>query len=404
MQREQSLRIGMMVDAYKPHVSGVTNHVSLSKASLEAAGHRVFVFTMGDMDYEDDELHVIRSPGLPLSDTGYSLNFGYSTVARRKLQTMDVVHVHHPFLSGRLALRYCKPRGIPIVFTNHTRYDLYAHAYLPFMPDQLSLTLLQAYMPRFCAACDLVIAPSPGMARVLRELGVTSPVEVVPNGVQLAPLFQPPGTSTRAELGLPAEGLVLIYAGRLAPEKNLAFLLRAFGGALAACPDLTRVLAGGGPEGDKLQDQARRAAISERVVFLGMVPYDRLPGVLCLADLFVTASITEAHPLSLIEAMAAGLPAVGIESPGVGDIIQDGFNGVLCSNDLAAFTARLVRLVLDEPARRRLAANARETSRQYAIERTTDLVLAHYREVVARGSSTRRGLAGLPDRLQSYFR
>ena len=96
-----------MVDAYKPYISGVTNYVDLNKRILEEAGHEVYVFTFGDVDYQDDEPRVIRSPGLALGDTGFYLSLRYKTQARKLLQTMDVIHVHHPFLSGRLALRYC---------------------------------------------------------------------------------------------------------------------------------------------------------------------------------------------------------------------------------------------------------------------------------------------------------
>ena len=77
------MRIGMLVDMYKPHISGITNYVALNKRWLEQRGHKVFVFTFGDLDYEDDELYVIRSPGLPLNvnDTGFHLSFRYSPPA-----------------------------------------------------------------------------------------------------------------------------------------------------------------------------------------------------------------------------------------------------------------------------------------------------------------------------------
>jgi 1,2-diacylglycerol 3-alpha-glucosyltransferase len=155
----------MMVDSYKPYISGITNYVEVNKEFLEKAGHEVFVFTFGDLDYKDEERNIIRSPGLPLADSGFFLSLRYSNQAKKLLQTMDIVHVHHPFLSGRLALRYCRPANIPIVFTNHSRYDLYAQAYLPMMPEEVSLGMLQAYMPPFCKAMDLVITPSPGMGK-----------------------------------------------------------------------------------------------------------------------------------------------------------------------------------------------------------------------------------------------
>jgi len=76
------MRIAMMADVYKPHVSGITNYIDLNKRYLEKAGHEVFVFTFGDQDYHDEELHVIRSPGLPLVDTGYYLSFRHTAAAK----------------------------------------------------------------------------------------------------------------------------------------------------------------------------------------------------------------------------------------------------------------------------------------------------------------------------------
>lgn len=379
------MRIGMLVDMYKPNISGVTNYVSLNKRWLEANGHKVFVFTFGNLDYEDDELYVVRSPGLPLNvnDTGFHLSFRYSRTAERKLLTMDVAHVHHPFLSGPLALRYCKPHGIPIVFTNHTRFDLYAEHYLPRMvPDAVGDTFLRAYLPNFCAQCNLVIAPSPGTADMMRGLGVTVPITVIPNGIDFAP-FQDPPPLTRAEVGLPDEAVVLMYTGRFSPEKNLTFLLRAFFGVAAARPDVVLALVGGGPELENLRDQAAHSGFGDRVKFLGKVEYTRVPSYLRLADVFVTASQTEVHPFSLIEAHASGLPALGIISAGVGDTIVDGVNGLLSTPDIAVFTAKLMRLVMEPETRRQMGAAARETAQRYDINRTGQAVLDEYTRLAA---------------------
>jgi glycosyltransferase involved in cell wall biosynthesis len=101
-----------------------------------------------------------------------------------------------------------------------------------------------------------------------------------------------------------------------------------------------------------------------------------------MADAFVTPSVSEVHPLSIIEGMAVGLPAIGIESPGVGDIIQHNVNGMLCRNDLADFTARMVRLMLDDTLRIRLASGATQTAKHYDIRRTSSQLHDHYQEII----------------------
>jgi len=287
------MRIGMMTDLYKPYISGVTNYISLNKRYLEQAGHEVFVFTFGDLDYKDDETRIFRSPGLQLVDTGYYLSFHYSRQVKALLQTMDVVHVHHPFLSGRLALRYCRPLRIPILFTNHTRYDLYAQAYLPLLPEEISATFLESYMPSFCNAVDLVISPSTGMAQVLQKLGVKSHIEIVPNGVELQLFHQNGQSAQRTKIGFKVEDIIFVFSGRLGPEKNLSFLIKAFAGVAEAIENVHLVIIGGGPEEQALKNQAAGIGASKRVHFFGMLEYDLLPPYLAMCVAFDDASTTE---------------------------------------------------------------------------------------------------------------
>jgi len=376
------MRIGMMVDSYKPYISGITNYVDINKRHLELAGHEVFVFTFGDLDYKDDEPRVIRSRGVALSDSGFYLSVRYSRAAKKLLQTMDIVHVHHPFLSGRLALRYCQALNIPIAYTNHTRYDLYAQAYLPLMPDQVSLGLLQSYMPSFCKAMDLVITPSAGMEKVLRELNVEGHIEVVPNGVDLKK-FSNATPLSRADFGYTNNEILLVYAGRIALEKNIPFLLQSFAGIAQALPNVHLLLIGGGVHlyEDEIRSLVGTLGITQRVRLIGKVEYDQLPAYLAMCDLFVTASVTEVHPLSVIEAMGTGLPTMGIQSVGVGDTVQDGVTGFLANQDQPSFTAKLTRLCLDQKLRCEMGNAARKASTTYAIERTTKLMLKLYEKL-----------------------
>jgi glycosyltransferase involved in cell wall biosynthesis len=394
------MRIGMLADVYKPHVSGITNYIALNKSYLEKAGHEVFVFTFGDENYQDDETHIIRSPGLPLTDTGYYLSLSYKAHARQLLYSMDVVHVQHPFVSGTLALRYCRPRGIPIVFTNHTRYDLYAQVYLPILPDIIGETLIQAYLPQFCRSCDLVIAPSEGLRQVLLRLGVDAPMEVVPNGVNLEPFARITRCDDRSALGFLPGQVVLAYVGRLGPEKNLPFLLRSFAGTAAAFDHVRLLIIGDGPERDNLQDLVHNLGVVDKVKFTGMVSYDELPGYLAAADAFATASVTEVHPLSVIEAMASGLPVLGIISPGIGDTIEDGATGFLASEDIAAFTAKMAYLVTDTGLRKKMGEQARQAACAYDINRTTQLMLDRYLRLV---KSTNGRKHTLRARLTRFF-
>jgi len=373
----------MMTDAYKPYVSGVTSYIDLNKRSLEELGHEVYVFTFGDIDYKDDDARVFRSPGLPLGETGFYLSLRYRNAVKKILRSMDIVHVHHPFLSGRLALHYCRRKQIPIVFTNHTRYDLYAKARLPLMPKEVSHGLLHTYMPDFCEAVDLVISPSRGMEKVMRQFGVEGHIEIVPNGADLKP-FQKAKPIARSKFGFEDSDVILVYMGRIAPEKNLELLLQAFAGVAYALPNVHLLILGSGQKEyeDELRPLPAELQIKDRVKFAGMIPYQKLPAYLAMCDAFVTTSVTEVHPYSVIEAMAAGLPVVGIDSPGVGDSIVDGETGLLSIDDLAAYTAKLMMLCLNANLQKKLGIAAKKASNQFSIDRTTKMMLKQYNRLI----------------------
>lgn len=374
------MRIGMMVDSYKPYISGVTNQVELLKTQMEKIGHQVFVFTFAEPQHTSDfQNRIIRSPGIPIADTGFYLSWRYSRKAKHLLQSMDIVHVHHPFLSGRLALRYCRSIQIPIVFTYHSRYDLMAQSYLPLMPEEFSTGVLQTYLPTFCESVQLVTTPTPGMVKVLNDLKVETPIYVLPNGIEIKK-FQTAKPLSRASLNFKEDDILLVYVGRIANEKNIPFLLEAFAGLAQAIHNVHLLIIGSGIQEyeDEITSLVQNLQIQNRVHFTGKVAYEDLPAYLAMCDIFVTASIAETFGMSNVEAMGAGLPVMGIQSVGVGDTVADGVTGLLSTHELPAFTAKLTRLCLDVKLRQQLSINARQASYKYDIEKVTEELVAQY--------------------------
>ena len=377
------MRIGMMADIYKTQVSGVTNCLTLSKRWLEKMGHEVYIFTFGDDEVIDNEKNIVRTTGVPLVDTGIYLNLRYNRYARRLLYSMDIAHVHHPFVSGSLAMRYCVPRKIPVVFTNHTRYDLFAHAYLPILPEQIGEAALKAYLTPFYRACDLIIVPSASMRQVLEEhFGLVSPVEVIPNGLDLTPYREVAQPIDRAGFGFTNQHVISTYIGRLAPEKNLSLLIRAFHGVASTYDHVRLLIVGDGPDRENLEAQVKLMSITDKVHFTGMVDYKYVPEYLAASDIFVTPSSSETFGLSTVEAMAAGLPVLGIDAPGTADIIENGKTGLVSSDDIAVFTVKLVLLSTEHEVRKRMGILARQASEKYDIQTTTDILFQHYQRLV----------------------
>ena len=153
------------------------------------------------------------------------------------------------------------------------------------------------------------------------------------------------------------------------------------------------ILGGGQKEyEEKIKSMPSELGIEDRVRFTGMIPYDQLPSHLAMCDVFVTASVTEVHPYSVIEAMATGLPIMGIDSPGVGDSIEDGVSGLLSTEDIASFTAKLTYLCLNKSLLKKMGAAALKASEQFSIDRTTQIMLGHYNRLMQNTKPLRQKL------------
>lgn len=380
------MRIGMVTACYKPVINGVTRMVSLYKERLTALGHEVTVFTLGDPDPAGDEPDVVRSPGIPLGDTGYYLGVRYRQEAQARLRQMDILHCHHLMMSIELAYRYGE---CPIVYTNHTRYDLYTGAYTP-LPQPAADAIMRQIWPELTDMCDVVIAPSLSMRRVMETFGVRRPIEVIENGVDLEPFRCPCHPLTRAELGLPPAGVVFVYVGRLAEEKNVGALLRQFAVVHEWSPATSLLLIGDGPQKARLQQQAQQLGVAAAAHFVGAVPYAAVPNYLAAADVFVTASVSEAHPLTVIEAMAAGLPVVAVTGPGIVETVESGRSGWLTQHPEGGLAVAMAGMLPDEARRRQMGAQAQAASQRFDIHRTVQRTLALYQEMHERYSDSPR--------------
>jgi len=339
------MRIGMVSATYDPTViNGAVRMVTLYKQHLEARGHEVTIFTLGEEQAGDAAARIVRSAGIRLGEHGYFVGLGYSREAQRLLQTMDVVHCHHLLMSVEMAHRYAQ---CPIVYTNHTRYDLYTGAYTP-LPQPAADAIMRQLWPEFAGLADTVIAPSASVRQLLIDFGVSAPIVVIENGIEREMFLLPRRPRAKADFDAPDDAFLLLYIGRLAEEKNLAALLEQFALAAGVVPALRLALVGKGPQEEELRRLATERHLDERVRFMGVVPFDEVSDWLAAADAFVTASTSEVHPLTVIEAMAAGKPIIAVQSPGISDSVETGVTGLIAPG-VEGLSAAIAALAANPP-------------------------------------------------------
>jgi glycosyltransferase involved in cell wall biosynthesis len=177
------------------------------------------------------------------------------------------------------------------------------------------------------------------------------------------------------------EAEVLLYVGRLAGEKNLDFLLRAFARVVAQRPQARLLLVGRGPDEGRLRRLARDLKLGEQVLFVGAVPHDEIPHYAALADVFVFPSLTDTQGLVLIEALAAGTPVVAIDAPGSRDVLAPG-GGVLVPAREQDFAAAVLGVLGDPQRRHSLGREARQIAGRYSLPAATSGLLDVYAQAL----------------------
>lgn len=376
------MRIGLFTNNYLPFCGGVTVSVETLRRGLVIRGHVVWVFAPAFQGALPDPA-VIRYPAVPAPTyPGFSLPLPFAPALARRVRALalDVFHAHHPFLLGPVARRFARAAGQPLVFTYHTRYEKYAH-YVPLRRRWVERAAIRL-STRFAATADAVIAPSHAMSETLAARGVRSPVSVIPTGVDLA-RFSPgdPGAAREA-LGLSSDAPVLLYVGRLDPEKSVERVLAAFARLQGTLPSARLMLVGQGTATARLQALARTLPGADRVLFLPGRDHDELPACYRAADLFLFASETETQGLVLAEAAACGLPVVSVSAPGCDEVVRDGETGLLTKPDPAAIADAAVGLLLDRERRHRMGVRARDIAeREFDAWLQVDRTLALYARV-----------------------
>lgn len=375
------MRIGLFCDMYTPHISGVTNYIRLHKAELERLGHEVWVVTFGRA-HADDERNVIRCGGLKWGSTGWQLGVRFPPEVDDLIGTLDIAHLNHPVVSGQLALSACRKLGVPTVFTNHSRYDMYSDIYARPLPQNVRYRAISSYLRRFLGDVSGVIAPTASIARWLEEFADFGRAHVIPGGIDAIAFARPENPVTRLELGFDAKSVVYCFMGRLAHEKDPMALLEAFALTAAENPDARLLLIGDGAARPNLTAFVASRRLEDRVVFVGEQAHSRMADFLAAADVFVSTSVSETQGLSLLECMAAGLPAACFDAPGARDVVRDGVNGRLTQASPRLLADAMLELA--DPVRRGgMADAARATARLYDVRRITPRMLEYYRSVGA---------------------
>lgn len=365
-----SLRIALVTETWAPEINGVAMTLGRMVDGLIARGHRVQLVrprqALSERAADGPGFEEVLAPGMRIPKYD-GLRFGLP--ARTRLfrlwsrQRPDIVHVATEGPLGWSAVSAAVRLGIPVSSDFHTNFDSYsAHYGVGWLERPVA-----AWLKRMHNRTALTLVPTRSMAQALRERGYRS-VEVVARGVDTA-LYTPARRSEelRRQWGVGADGLAVVWVGRVAPEKNLPLVLEAFAAIRGRHPDARLVIVGDGPLRKALQ------AANPDVVFAGARRGEDLAAHYASGDLFLFPSLSETWGNVTPEAMASGLCVVAYECAAAAEVITDGCDGLLVRpGAAAAFVAESLVAAGDAGLRARIGLAARRRSESLDWERIHD--------------------------------
>ncbi len=394
------MNILILTNTFTPHVGGVARSVAAFAEEYRKRGHRVLVVAPEFPGMPQKEVDVMRVPAIQnFNASDFSVVLPIHPPLSETIDAFGphIVHAQHPFLLGTTALRIARHRRLPLVFTHHTLYEQYTH-YVPGDSPALKRFAIEL-ATRYANLADHVFAPSESIRNLLRQRGVATPIAVVPTGVRLEHFTQGDGPAFRSRVGIPEDAFVVGHLGRLAPEKNLAFLAQAVADFVDIDPRAHFLVVGRGPSEAAIRDIFVRRGLQARLHVAGILQQHVLSDALHAMDVFAFASRSETQGMVLTEAMAAGLPVIALDAPGAREVVRDGRNGRLLREATpAAFSTALQWIAgLAAESLRDLKRAALATADAFSMPRSADKALACYeslraRSFVASAGNDERGL------------
>ncbi|MGE0057277.1 MAG: glycosyltransferase family 4 protein [Dehalococcoidia bacterium] len=376
------LRVAMFTDYFPPHVGGgVEKVVDELSRGLVRGGAEVDLFTLrtagGPKHEVRDGVHVHRSGAIELTkllrlQTAFSPALLWDAYRRLRANPPDVIHAHTTFFfSSLVAAALAKLLRRPLVTTLHV-------GGLDAMPlaQRLPVLAYERSLGRaVVSASARVVCVSQAVADYAPHLGAKPQRTVVQLNAVDCDAFHPAEVLRQ---GPPR----LVFVGRLIQNKGPQFLIEALPGVFARHPEATLWMVGDGPLRASLEARCRELGIADRVQFLGT--RSDVADLMRDCDVFVRPSLMEGLPLTVLEAMASGLPAVATPVGGTAEVLQDGVTGRLVPpRDVAAIETALDGLLSDADLRRRMGAAARhQVESDFGWSRVVQDTLGLYDSVV----------------------
>ncbi len=387
------MNIALFTDSYIPTKSGIVTVVLQLRKVLREMGHHVVIVTVKPRGYHDPEVDndpdILRILSVPtpfkIPDQYIGFPFEHVIIPFLRQHKIQIIHSHTEFFIAHAAKLSGRKLHIPVVATTHTLWEDFYEYYLPlgrYIPVKIIRKVVKRLYKKFYALINVS-----GKARdYFKEPFMLpgTPSAIIPNALDSGSFIRKPATeeeiaALRRNWGIAPDDIVLLFLGRVVEEKRVEELLEICMRVIQKNGKIKVMFVGAGLALPDLEERARE--VSDRIIFTGYEPWTKVHYYYGIGDIFITASLSEMHSMTVLEALMSGLPIVARRDPSFQDTIFHGRNGYLADSD-EEMDGYLLDLAADAEKRRQFGEESLRVSRNFTPDVFGRRTVAFYEKVL----------------------
>lgn len=381
------MNIAIFSDCYVPIKNGVVTSILQLKEGLEEKGHNVIILTPEVPNYKDKDKSIYRLPSVK-AGLGTEQRFAFfnqGPINRfLKKKNIELIHTHTEFSVGYSGKWAAKKLKIPHVHTTHTMWEEYNHYILN--GRLFSKTMVRQIIKTYLKNVNVLVAPSIKAKNYYQELMPETPIIIVHNGIdehkfKSSLIKKNEIAQLRKEFDLKKNEKIIIFVGRIGREKRVKELFNAVLPLIKEIPRTKMLFVGEGPALKDLIKEATKLHLHKEFVFTGFVNWELIHRLYSIAMVFTTASLSEVHPMTLIEATMCGLPIIARKDESYYDLVQDDINGYLVESD-QELTLKLKELLNNSQKLKDFSKSSLYISHSYTAQTHVNKLENFYKKIL----------------------